>query len=79
MSRNLKNLNVSGDVLVNGQKLGNKITYISGYVQQNELFIPTLTVYEHLMFQAQLRLVNYTNKQKKKRVYDVTFFFLNYN
>lgn len=64
---------MSGSVLVDGQKLGREITYVSGYVQQNELFMSTLTVHEHLMIQAQLRLVNYTNDQKKKRVSEVFF------
>lgn len=73
MSRNLNNLKVSGHVLVDGRELGRKITYVSGYVQQDELFMATLTVREHLMIQAQLRLVNYTKEQRERRVSEVFF------
>ena len=34
LSRNLKNLEVKGDVLVNGYKLGKDIKYVSGFIHQ---------------------------------------------
>ena len=45
-------LHISGSMLVNGQSIKHKIKNISGYVQQEDLFIGTLTVKEHLTFQV---------------------------
>ena len=49
----------SPDLVVTGARLANKepvtptsLTAIAGYVQQQELFISSLTVREHLIFQA---------------------------
>lgn len=55
-SRNLRLLDVDGEVLVNGQNVGESITKLSAYVQQDDLFIGTLSVREHLVFQALLRM-----------------------
>jgi ABC-type multidrug transport system ATPase subunit len=46
---------------------------ISGYVQQDELFVSTLTVKEHLNIQANLRLVNMNSKERQQRVNEVKF------
>ena len=51
--QNMARLHVSGSVLVNGQSIKHKIKNISAYVQQEDLFIGTLTVKEHLTFQVQ--------------------------
>lgn len=75
LSRNLKGLTVVGNVLVNGRELGRDITYISGYVQQDELFMSTLTVHEQLMIQARLRLTDFTEEQIKQRVLEVSKIF----
>ena len=48
--RNLGQLNVSGQVLVNGEELGDDIASISTYIQQDDLFIGTMTVREYLAF-----------------------------
>ena len=50
--RNLRKLIVEGEVLVNGEIVGSNMTRISAYVQQDDLFIGTLTVREHLVFQV---------------------------
>lgn len=51
------NLKVDGDVRVNGRKIQLKLMrQISGFVYQDDLFIPTLTVLEHLHLAAQLKL-----------------------
>ncbi len=50
--RNLEGLTVDGEVLVNGENLGAGITKVSVYVQQDDLFIGTLKVKEHLWFQV---------------------------
>ncbi len=43
-------LKVSGEVRVNGTKMGRHINRVAGYVQQEELFIPSMTTREHLYF-----------------------------
>ena len=50
--QNLSRLNISGKIKVNGMEVGKRIKNISAYVQQEDLFIGTLTVSEHLMFQV---------------------------
>ncbi|XP_015906784.1 protein white isoform X2 [Parasteatoda tepidariorum] len=59
-NRNLRRLKVNGEILVNGQNVGESIVRLSAYVRQDDLFIGTLTVREHLVFQALLRM----DKQK---------------
>ncbi|KJH52207.1 ABC transporter, ATP-binding protein [Dictyocaulus viviparus] len=56
LHRNLSGLDVDGEILVNGQNIGNGVTSVSAYVQQEDLFVGTLTVREHLMIQAKMKL-----------------------
>ncbi|GFV96376.1 protein white [Trichonephila clavipes] len=71
-NRNLRLLNVEGQVLVNGQSVGESIIRLSAYVQQDDLFIETLTVREHLIFQACLRMDKHLNyDERMKRVEEV--------
>ena len=51
-ARSSDRLTVKGDVRVNGRLLGDDIKYVSAYVQQDDLFLPELTVREHLWFQV---------------------------
>ena len=51
--QNMARLHVSGSMLVNARSIKHKIKNISAYVQQEDLFIGTLTVKEHLTFQVQ--------------------------
>ena len=50
--RNISNVDVSGTVCLNGKPVSFDINNISAYVQQEDLFIGSLTVREHLMFQV---------------------------
>jgi ABC-type multidrug transport system ATPase subunit len=52
--RNRGSLKFEGDVKVNGERVNSveEISSMSGYVQQNDLFIGTLKVKEHLIFQV---------------------------
>nr|XP_026692618.1 protein white-like [Ciona intestinalis] len=70
--RRIKSLDVTGEVLVNGASMGADISSISAYVEQDDLFMGELTVKEHLMFTAQLRVdPSITKIEKRKRVDDV--------
>jgi len=67
-----RNQRYSGKVCINGQPSDASITLISGFVQQEDLFIPTITVYEHLMFQAILRMDrNLSAGQRKEKVDEI--------
>lgn len=49
--RNSGHLKISGDRYLNGARVNtDTLARISGYVQQDDLFISTLTVREHLRF-----------------------------
>ena len=52
MDRNMKGLEMEGTVKVNGNEIGQSISLISGFAQQQEIFVPTLTVDEYLMIQV---------------------------
>ncbi|KAK6747009.1 hypothetical protein RB195_000323 [Necator americanus] len=67
LSRNLRGLTIDGTVAVNGNVIGREITAISGYAQQEEMFVGTLTVREYLMIQARLR-TNLVAEKREKRV-----------
>lgn len=57
MFRSLPNLQVSGRRAVNGIPVScSTLATLSAYVQQDDLFIGTLTVREHLVFQALVRM-----------------------
>jgi ABC-type multidrug transport system ATPase subunit len=43
-------LKITGEVRVNGTNMGRNINRVAGYVQQEELFIPSMTTKEHLHF-----------------------------
>lgn len=50
---------VNGVVKINGKQADvQTITEMTAYVQQEDLFIPIMTVREHLIFQAMLRMDN---------------------
>jgi len=50
--QNVNRMKIRGKICVNDQELKSKIKSISAYCQQEDLFIGTLTVKEHLTFQV---------------------------
>lgn len=67
-----RNKAMEGDVTVNGQKWSDATKKVASYVMQDDLFYPTLTVQEHLEFQAKLRMGNScTLHQARARVAQV--------
>lgn len=70
--KNIGNLTVTGEIMVNGKVIGRDISKIAAYAQQNDMFVGTLKVKEHLWFQAQLRLSSrLTDEEKMERVLEV--------
>ncbi|CAG2182711.1 unnamed protein product, partial [Oppiella nova] len=64
--RNLSKLGVQGQVLVNGQVVtAAQIASISSYIQQHDMFHAMLTVREHLIFQALLRMDRNMSRREK--------------
>lgn len=62
-------ITVQGDILINGRKIGPFMNDISGFVYQDDLFIGSLTVTEHLTF-----MVIFVQKPKRKSVDEVKLF-----
>ena len=55
--RNTEGLQTSGTRIANGSIVTpTSLTSVSAYVQQDDLFIPSLTVREHLLFQSRVRM-----------------------
>ena len=64
--RNLTGLEVNGNRYANGVTISpNSLTSVSAYVQQDDLFIGTPTVKEHLIFQARVRMDKEIPYQKR--------------
>ncbi|CAM6095633.1 unnamed protein product [Calypogeia fissa] len=60
---------LSGSILVNGKPMDNQFRRISGYVMQDDVLFPLLTVRETLLFSARLKLRgDMTYKEKEERV-----------
>ena len=62
---------MNGDVRVNGVNVGRGIRNISAYVQQDDLFIATMTVREHLTFRVcSVKLTIYSH-HGSQRTFDI--------
>uniref|UniRef100_A0AC35TZN8 ABC transporter domain-containing protein n=1 Tax=Rhabditophanes sp. KR3021 TaxID=114890 RepID=A0AC35TZN8_9BILA len=68
--QNLQGVALSGKIKVNGVEVdANLLRRVSAYVQQTDLFIGSMTVYEHLNFVANLRMGRTSTKdQIEKRI-----------
>ena len=71
--RNLRGLRVSGARTANGQRVTpTSLTAVSAYVQQDDLFIGTLTPREHLAFQAAVRMdEDVVAEERQRRVEEI--------
>ncbi|KAL3270062.1 hypothetical protein HHI36_009120 [Cryptolaemus montrouzieri] len=71
--RNLRSLEISGLVCINDQPVTQtQLAAQSAYVQQDDLFIGCLTVREHLIFQALVRMgAHLTYEERLQRVEEV--------
>ncbi|KAI9251063.1 hypothetical protein BY458DRAFT_524198 [Sporodiniella umbellata] len=73
LAKRLKSGTASGSIHVNGQNISpDRYKNLIGYVDQEEVMIPTLTVYETILYSALLRLPRSMSKEAKKfRVMEV--------
>lgn len=58
-------LTTTGDIKVNGVNVGTDIRNMSAYVRQDDMFIATMTVKEHLIFRALLRMDKNISREKR--------------
>nr|CAI5860910.1 unnamed protein product [Callosobruchus analis] len=65
--RNSAKLEVEGDILLNGRKTKDYMKYLSGYMHQEDIFIPYLTVMEHMTIMANLKLDRRLTKDDKHK------------
>ncbi|KAF0688346.1 Aste57867_20026 [Aphanomyces stellatus] len=64
-----RNKNFTGSVTINGKQWTKQMNRYASYVMQDDVFYATLTVKEHLMFQAELRMGKTFNAvQREARV-----------
>lgn len=64
-----RNKSVEGSVIVNGMPWSQKMKRLTSYVVQDDLFYQTITVREHLVFQARLRMgKTFTEERYLRRV-----------
>lgn len=59
-----------GELLVNGELVSSNFNNVAAYVQQEDLFLSSLTVKEHLSYQASLRLGHSVSEQEKEERVD---------
>ena len=71
--RNLNKLSVNAKVKINGKVITElDLAKRAAYIQQDDLFIPNITVKEHLIFLAMLKMGSaFSNKQKRDRVEEI--------
>nr|XP_022306323.1 protein white-like [Crassostrea virginica] len=65
--RNIRDLSVNGDIKINDRVVTrDQMNEISAYLQQEDLFLGTMTVREHLLFRASLQLdVDVKTRQRR--------------
>uniref|UniRef100_A0AC34F7T3 ABC transporter domain-containing protein n=1 Tax=Panagrolaimus sp. ES5 TaxID=591445 RepID=A0AC34F7T3_9BILA len=68
--RNLDTVSTSGVIKINDVEVGqSNLRKLSAYAQQDDLFIGTMTVKEHLTFTALMKMgKHYSSRQREKRV-----------
>lgn len=42
------NMLIEGTILINGRQIGNYMKFLSGFMHQEDIFVPYLTVREHM-------------------------------
>lgn len=66
--RNLGGLQIGGTLRANGQPYDYKIGNVSSYVQQDDIFVGSLTVKEYLTFVVRLRLSKQSRTVQNERI-----------
>lgn len=48
-------MNIEGDILINGRPIGDYMKHLSGFMHQDDIFIGSLTVWEHMNIMVLIR------------------------
>lgn len=76
--RNIGQMEVRGTVEVNDCPIGSQITATSAYIQQEDLFVGSLTVREHLTFQVVNFCARITIKMLNRLSFKSTYVLIAY-
>ncbi|KAK9736645.1 ABC transporter [Popillia japonica] len=57
---------VEGDILINGRPVGDYMRHISGFMHQEDIFIGSLTVWEHMSIMARMKLDRRINDRERR-------------
>jgi len=68
LTRNIIDLKCTGDIRINGIDIGHRISKISGYVRQDDIFLGELTVLEHLRFRAKMTCKNLSDVDREAKI-----------
>nr|XP_023024800.1 protein scarlet [Leptinotarsa decemlineata] len=60
-------MDIEGDILINGRPIGDYMKFLSGYMHQDDIFVPCLTVREHMNIMANLKLDRRIKSSEKRR------------
>jgi len=66
----MRNQSYRGSIWVNGKQIDGRYFSLAGFVHQDDIFIPTETVREHLVFHAMLRCDPCIRKEARLRRVD---------
>ncbi|XP_045474983.1 protein scarlet [Harmonia axyridis] len=70
--RNSGDITVEGDILVNGRQLGDYMKYISGCMYQEDIFVGSLTVWEHMNIMSHLKLDRrFSSQDRQLRIHKI--------
>ena len=58
----------SGDIRINGIDIGHRISKVSGYVRQDDIFLGELTVLEHLRFRAKMTCKHLSDVEREAKI-----------
>ena len=63
---------MDGDVLINGRPIGSYMKYLSGFMHQEDIFIGSLTVLEHMNIMSRLKLDRKTTQtERNSKIYQI--------
>nr|BDX53025.1 Scarlet [Dorcus rectus] len=63
---------VEGDILINGRPIGSYMRYLSGFMHQEDIFVGSLTVWEHMNMMARMKLDRrITERERKFKIYEI--------
>ncbi|KAJ3643838.1 hypothetical protein Zmor_026524 [Zophobas morio] len=70
--RNTGGTYMDGDVLINGRPIGSYMKYLSGFMHQEDIFIGSLTVLEHMNIMSRLKLDRKTTQtERNSKIYQI--------